>query len=208
MTGKKENAVIVFVKNPAIGKVKTRLAASVGEERAYNIYIQLLSNTLTVASMANADLIISYSDFIPEKDEWTTLEAQRTVQKGSNLGESMESALEGALKTYKRAILIGTDCGQISTEVIDDAIEALYHVDTIIGPAVDGGYYLVGAVCPIPLVFENIDWSTSKVLYQTLSRMIELRVNFGLGIRLRDVDTLEDWEALMLSDVRFAATHE
>ncbi len=190
------NALIVFVKNPVIGKVKTRLAATIGDEQAFNIYLQLLSHTMAVASKADADLVICYSDFVPENDTWSSLKAHRCIQQGDDLGECMHNALSEVLKTYQRVVLIGSDCGELTTEVLDKAFDSLTHVDAIIGPAIDGGYYLVGTTQPVPGIFENVDWSTERVLHQTLGRLLDSGLNFGLGVTLRDVDDEGDLEAL------------
>jgi len=200
MIDRLDNALIVFVKNPVPGKVKTRLALTIGNERAFDIYIQLLGHTLAVASMADADLVICYSEFIPDDDAWSTLNAHRSTQKGDDMGECMHNALSDTLKTYKRAVLIGSDCGELTTDILDKAFEALSNVDTVIGPAVDGGYYLVGTTQPVSGIFNNVDWSTQYVLRQTISRLLESGLNFGLGITLRDVDDEDDWEALEASE--------
>lgn len=196
MTANHTNALIVFVKNPVAGEVKTRLAASIGDERAFDIYLQLLGHTMTIASQADADLVIYYSDFVPAKDTWSGLKAQRYVQNGDDLGECMDNALSNVLKAYERVLLIGSDCGEVTTEILDNAFDSLMHVDAFIGPAVDGGYYLVGAKQPVPNIFENVEWSTEHVMHQTLSRLLASGLNFGLGKTLRDVDDEEDLEAL------------
>jgi len=194
MTVESSNALIVFVKNPVPGKVKTRLAATIGDKQAFDIYVQLLTHTLKVASEANADLKIYYSDFIPENDAWSSLNAHRSVQRGIDLGESMDNAITDTLKTYKRVVLIGSDCSELTTEIIDSAFDSLIQVHTFIGPAVDGGYYLVGTTQPVSSIFKNVEWSTSIVLHQTLARLLDHGHNFGLGVTLRDVDDERDLE--------------
>ena len=200
MTDNNDSALIVFVKNPVIGKVKTRLAATIGDQRALEVYLQLLGHTMTEASNTDAHLVICYSDFVPESDTWSSLKAHRCVQVGGDLGACMHNALSEALNTYKRAILIGSDCSELTTEILNAAIKSLMDTDVFIGPALDGGYYLVGATQPVPGIFENVDWSTEHVLHQTLSRLLEAGLNFGLGITLRDVDDEGDLEALRASD--------
>lgn len=200
MTKLHTQALIVFVKNPVIGKVKTRLAASIGDERAFDVYMQLLSHTLLVASEADADLVICYSDFVPEKDTWSSLRAHRCVQVGNDLGECMHNALSDVLKTYERVVLIGSDCGELTTYILDEAFTSLADVDSVIGPAIDGGYYLVGVKRPIPALFEDVDWSTEYVLHQTLTRLLASGINFGLGRTLRDVDDEGDLKVLLASE--------
>jgi uncharacterized protein len=203
MTERCANALIVFVKNPVPGRVKTRLAATIGDERAFDIYMRLLSHTMTVASLVDADLVICYSDYIPENDAWSILQAHRSTQKGDDLGECMLNALSSALKTHECAVLVGSDCGELTTEVIDRAFDSLADVDAVIGPAMDGGYYLVGTNKAIPGMFESVDWSTSHVLFQTLSRLLDAGLNFALGKTMRDVDTESDWEALRNADAHY-----
>ncbi len=203
MTYNQTRGLIVFVKNPVPGKVKTRLAATIGDKRALNIYLQLLSHTIQVASHADSDLILCYSDFIPENDTWTSLKAHRSIQRGDDLGARMHNALSDALIKYERVVLIGSDCGELTTEFLDIAFDSLLKVDSVIGPAHDGGYYIIGSNQSVPGIFDNIDWSTEHVFHQTLSRLIESGLNFEIGKTLHDVDDEGDWKALRLSDPGF-----
>jgi glycosyltransferase A (GT-A) superfamily protein (DUF2064 family) len=115
----------------------------------------------------------------------------------------MHHALSDALELYNSAVLIGSDCGLLTTEILDRAFASLHYAETTVGPAMDGGYYLVGANQPIPGVFEDIDWSTDQVLHQTLTRLLDDNMNFALGPTLRDVDTIDDWDALLALDPSF-----
>ena len=135
-----EQHLIIFVKNPVLGKVKTRLAAGIGEEKALEIYRQLLAITQTAAAKSSCMRHVFYSDEI-ENDSWDDNKFNKHVQEGKTLGDRMNNAFEKVFALRARnAVIIGSDCPQITTEIIDQAFVNLKEKDVVIGPAKDGGY--------------------------------------------------------------------
>lgn len=193
-----KSSLIVFVKNPQLGKVKTRLAAQTDKEIALKVYQTLLKYTRQVALGVNTHKEVWYSNKIEAEDIWKKNVFTKRVQKGANIGERMLRAFEYSFNEGKseKVVLIGSDCAELTPEIVNDAFSKLDDVDVVIGPAVDGGYYLLGMRVLIPEVFREIDWSTQKVLKQTLERMESERASHVLLKTLRDVDELEDWVAV------------
>jgi glycosyltransferase A (GT-A) superfamily protein (DUF2064 family) len=93
---------------------------------------------------------------------------------------------------HKKVCLIGTDIYQLSTSILDEAFQLLEKNDAVIGPAMDGGYYLIGLTGMIPTIFDNIPWSTSHVIDETIFKFEELGTRYALLPGLYDIDTLDD----------------
>jgi rSAM/selenodomain-associated transferase 1 len=188
-------ALVVFVKNPELGKVKTRLAAQIGNEKALEIYHGLLNHTHTVATAWEAKVRVYYSDFIPEFDLWDIGFCSKHLQKGDNLGERLLSAVQESFdEDFENVIIIGSDCPKLSTEHLNRALAELKEVDVVIGPAKDGGYYLIGFKEPFPALFEGKSWSSSQLFDQTLETMIKSGISWYELPILSDIDTVEDLE--------------
>jgi rSAM/selenodomain-associated transferase 1 len=186
-------AVLVFMKNPVVGKVKTRLARSIGPENALHVYRQLLSYTRSQLKDVYADVLVYYSDFVDDKDEWNGIAKKKYQQQGHDLGEKMQNAFHRAFNdSYAHVVVIGTDCPEITTSAIDSATEALKSAEVVIGPAVDGGYYLLGMNLLHQKLFRNKTWSSNEVGQQTLSDCMALGLSTFQLATLRDVDTAED----------------
>jgi rSAM/selenodomain-associated transferase 1 len=189
----KKEVVLVFQKNEVLGKVKTRLAAGVGEEQALNIYIQLLAKTYLVLRDISVSITTYFSEFIPEKPTYPA--GNRMVQVGQDLGERMKNAFaENFELGIEKVVLIGTDCPSLEGKHIIQAFEALDQSDLVLGPAKDGGYYLIGMKRRADFLFEGITWSSELVLSQTLALAAEQGLQTILLPVLEDIDTLEDWE--------------
>lgn len=187
-------ALILFIKNPREGKVKTRLARTLGDEQALAIYLSLLDRVRRTARLVDSDRLVYYSDFIPEKDDWEETHFQKRLQSGNDLGVRMFGALKAELATHPAAILIGGDVPGITPDIIRDGFEQLTKTDLVFGPAADGGYYLIGMNRPIPEIFEDIPWSTDKVLDVSVQKARQSNLSVSFLPTLQDVDELEDWE--------------
>ncbi|MFT6716417.1 MAG: rSAM/selenodomain-associated transferase 1 [Saprospiraceae bacterium] len=187
-----DNQLIIFAKNPVLGKVKTRLAATVGNQKALEIYKELLAYTCAICSKANANKFVFYSDFIDEQDLWNETKHKKKLQWGNDLGKRMANAFEETLNNDSKAIIIGTDCKELTPEIINQAFGALEYVDVVLGPAVDGGYYLIGMKNLNMNLFNDISWSTSQVLDQTINKMNKEKLSYLLLKTLSDIDTEED----------------
>lgn len=186
------NAIIIFIKNPELGKVKTRLAETLGNQKALDIYNSLLDYTRTVASLFNAKRFLFYSSEI-HNDNWSTDLFDKKLQSGDNLGERMYNAFEEVLKANSKAVIVGSDCPKLSPMILSDAFKALDDNDVVIGPSLDGGYYLLGMNSLHATLFQDINWSTDQVLPRTLDKINADGLKYKLLTALSDVDYEEDW---------------
>ena len=187
-----ENHLIVFVKNPVAGKVKTRLAKSIGNEKALEAYLLLLSLTRSAAEGANCIRHVFYSDEIND-DDWSSSAFEKHIQTGDTLGERMQNAFETVLAIgAKKAVIIGSDCPLLSSEIIENSFKILEEKDVSVGPATDGGYYLLGMKTSLPFLFKKKNWSTNSVFRETINDLIVNKLSYGLTRELSDLDTEED----------------
>lgn len=194
MTKKAKRALIIFVRNPEKGKVKTRLAKTLGEDKALAIYKALLARTRTVAGGVDALRLLFYSVQVRTNDDWPAGTFEKHQQQGNDLGERMAHAFEVALQRAEAAIIVGSDIAQIDTSIIEQAFAALSSHDYVIGPAIDGGYYLLGMKRHSPELFRDMEWSTDQVAKITQDRILENGGTLGFAPTLSDIDYAEDWE--------------
>jgi len=188
-----KNQLIIFAKNPVLGKVKTRLASTIGDKKALEVYKELLDHTCSIASKVDVEKKVYYSDFINNDDLWNNANFEQELQHGNDLGKRMSNAFKETFKSFNgKVVVIGTDCKELSTEIIDQAFSGLEYADIVIGPALDGGYYLIGMKSLEEKIFENIDWSTSAVLEQTIDKIDTKRLSFLLLKTLSDIDNEHD----------------
>jgi hypothetical protein len=191
---KSNNAIIIFIKNPVLGKVKTRLAASVGVEKALRIYEAMLENARLASLQIPATRYVYYSDFIPTADAWETTDFIKKIQQGGDLGERMSNAISGTLTLHEKAVLFGGDIPGLNAGIVNAALLALEEHDFVIGPALDGGYYLIGMKKSQPAVFQGIAWSSPQVFEQTMQAIQRLGASCYCLPPLSDIDYAEDWE--------------
>ena len=185
------NLIIVFVRTPELGKVKTRLAKAIGDQAALTIYKLLLKHTATVLHELSFDKVVYYSKKIENNDFWEASLFEKKLQKGADLGERMQQAFETAFdRGYKKVLIIGSDLFELTSTLIISALEALETYDISIGPSLDGGYYLLGMKELHPAVFKNKKWGTHSVLENTLQDLKQQNVK--LLEALNDIDTFED----------------
>ena len=183
--------IIVFVRNPELGRVKTRLAKSIGDQAALETYKILSKHTSKIISEIDSDQLIFYSDKIQDNDIWTATNCKKQIQTKGDLGQKMLAAFQfGFSLGYQKILIIGSDLYSLRPKHIESAFEQLENYDVVIGPALDGGYYLLGLNFIIPKIFKQKQWSTSSVLKETLSDLKEFNVN--LLEPLNDIDTYED----------------
>lgn len=186
-------ALIIFIKNPEKGNAKTRLAKDIGDENALIIYKFLLGHTREITSKIEANRLLFYADSISLRDEWPCGDYQKLVQQGDDLGSRMLNAFETCFeKGNKRTIIIGSDCMELSPELIEEAFLELENNDFVIGPAKDGGYYLLGMKYPEPKLFQHKNWSTHTVAADTLKDVNDLNKTCYILPMLSDIDTIED----------------
>ncbi len=197
---KDKKLLIVFVKNPIAGKVKTRLASSIGEEKTLEVYEALLAHTLNISKPLGSDKVVYYSDFISSNDQWETFGFTQELQGGDDLGQKMSRAFNTSFRQgYNSVVIIGSDCYELTTAIIQQAFDALNKTDVIVGPAKDGGYYLLGMKTFFGELFRNKTWSSEGLLRETLTNIKELNLSYSLLQELRDIDNEEDLNASSLS---------
>ncbi|WP_299273283.1 TIGR04282 family arsenosugar biosynthesis glycosyltransferase [uncultured Psychroserpens sp.] len=186
-----ESALIIFTRNPELGKCKTRLAKTLGDQSALDIYKYLLQHTANIAKKTEADRYVFYSESINYNDIWSNDFFNKKLQNGSDLGMRMLNAFNELLNLgYKKVIIIGSDLLDLNERVIAEASSALDYHDVVIGPAEDGGYYLLGLKKMYPKLFKNKDWGTETVRQDTLKDLQNSNVH--LLKELNDIDTFDD----------------
>jgi uncharacterized protein len=186
--------LMLFVRNPELGKVKTRLAASVGPEEALEIYVHLLQHTKQVTqNLEGIDKLVYYSNQVQQNDLWPDDTYLKRVQPTGDLGDKMSEAFRAAFEEgYTSVVIIGSDCHQLTQEIIERAYTSLETNDIVIGPALDGGYYLLGMKKLYPELFLNKRWSTEHVFPDTLHDIEKLHLKHAVLPELSDIDYIED----------------
>lgn len=186
-----KSLILIFTRNPELGKVKTRLAASIGDQNALEIYVQLLEHTKKVALETPYDKQVLYSEAINPNDMWEAASFQKKLQVGEDLGDRMYNAFQGGFNAgYEKIIIIGSDLIALESSDISTAISKLDDNDIVIGPAEDGGYYLLGMKKVPENIFSNKEWGTDTVLADTLLDISNLK--YHLLKEKNDIDTYED----------------
>lgn len=185
--------LLIFAKNIIHGEVKTRLAASVGNDIALSVYQHLVDHTIAITDYLPVQKTVFYSKHIEEKDAWDKSLFEKKVQAKGDLGQRMESAFDHAFNEgSEQVVIIGTDCLELTSSIIMNAYAYLNNYDVVLGPAKDGGYYLLAMKKLQRGLFENISWSTSCVLSQTLELCKEKHLTTYLLPELNDIDDEND----------------
>ena len=190
-----KSALIIFVRNPVAGQVKTRIGNEKGHAFALEIYTKLLQHTHAITTELPLDIFVFYADFVNDNDLWNGHPYYKYMQGGNDLGERMQHAFATVFdKGYNKVVIIGSDCYELSSRIILQAFDQLQSSDTVLGPSEDGGYYLLGMKKLEPSIFANINWSTDTVANDTIAAIQALQLSlFALPI-LSDVDTAQDCE--------------
>lgn len=193
--------VIVMVKYPLAGSVKTRLGRQIGMQNACELYREFVRILLETCRSTGFDIMVSCHPDHPVSDyrKWLGPGFQYMVQAGPDLGHKMRDAFEQAFSLgYDRVILTGSDLPHLPAATIEEAAQKTGTSDVVIGPALDGGYYLVAMTKDnfFPDMFDDILWSTANVLDITLEKLAAARRSFFLLTAMRDIDTLADLTAV------------
>jgi len=191
------NMLIMFAKYPEKGKVKTRLAKDIGDEEAVKLYKEFVAMLVKEHASASYGFKI-YATPDHRKDKFRTMYSwiSFSSQVGYDLGERMYNALRTELQEHDKVIIIGSDLPVLSCSEIAKAFEMLDNHDVVLGPAMDGGYYLIGMNAP-QRIFSGIRWSTTTVLEQTMNRIKRQRLSHTLLDLKQDIDTVEDLNILL-----------
>ena len=189
------NHLIIFIKNPELGKAKTRIAKTTGDERALEIYKELLQHTRTMTTKVEANRHLFYSRFVDTQDGWSGKLFDKKLQIQGGLGEKMRDAFTRIQQEGGSMVIIGSDCGELQTEIVEQAFAALQDHDVVLGPTFDGGYYLLGLKDANLDLFSDIDWSTEQVYPQTIQKIKDQNLTYAELTRLHDIDFEEDYLA-------------
>lgn len=190
-----KTALLIFVKNPQWGQVKTRLAKDIGNDNALKVYLHLLNYTNLICQDLALDKIVFYSHFIPDQDAIfnKNLYQYQLQHMDTDLGKRMYEAFAWAFaQGYERALIIGSDCRDLTSDILQEAATQLANHDFVLGRAVDGGYYLLGMGYAEPALFVQKTWSTSSVAADTLRDIERLGKSCYLLPTLNDVDEQTD----------------
>ncbi len=195
------SAVIIFIKEPGKGQVKSRLARALGKELAKEAYIHFTLDILRTIRKYPLRIFFYPPDSRIALMRWLGKDFVCIPQKGRGLGKRMENAFVRSFSDgLEKALIVGSDIPDLAPEVIDEAFEALDKSDAVIGPATDGGYYLIGfnKTSFLPVIFRGIKWGSGSVFRETM----DIFRNFGSRVHIlpewQDVDTLKDLRSLVM----------
>lgn len=179
-----------------MGKVKTRLAQDIGDEKALLVYEKLLNKTLEISLPLRCPKFVYYDEAINPHDLWNVAGYVKKLQEGADLGERMFNAFKDLLYLgFEKVLIIGSDCFELKTEIIEDAFRSLSEYKAVIGPASDGGYYLLGMNVLIPELFFDKAWSTDQLMEQTINELSRMGISYDLLQELNDIDDIEDFRS-------------
>ena len=193
-----QERVIVFARFPTPGQVKTRLIPALGTDGAARLHMTLTRRTLEVARQVGSGRSCSSEVHFtggdaPGMQNLFGNEHHYLEQQGNGLGERLEHAASVAFgQGTKRIVVIGTDCPEMEPSILRSAFDLLLNADIVLGPAIDGGYYLIGLRTNCPELFREIDWSTENVLRQTLENARRLGRSVLQLKPLSDIDVPDD----------------
>jgi uncharacterized protein len=193
-------ALIVFVKNHVLGRVKTRLAVKIGHEKALEVYKILEKRAFDAAHNALFDVHVFFSDFIPENHFWLEKAQAHTQHNSADLGQRMLSAIETIVDLgYEQVLLMGSDIYDIQAEDLKQSYTQLLQTEIIIGPSLDGGFYLFGIQSQLKdlksflaYAFLNKIWSHKRVLEELQFCISEYNLKYQILQPKLDIDEYED----------------
>ncbi len=186
-----KNLLLILTRNPELGKCKTRLAAKVGDQAALEIYNFLLDKTVSFTKDLKVEKWVYYSETIWMDDIWDNKVYKKKLQVGNDLGERMMNAFDEGFKAgFENIIIIGSDMFHLDQTDLEAAFSKLMDHDFVLGPAEDGGYYLLGMKSLKKELFQNKEWGTNTVLADTLSDIKDEK--FVFLDEKNDVDYYED----------------
>ena len=188
-----DTLLIIFTRNPVLNQVKTRLAKRIGPEKALEVYNILLEKTAEITTAVSTDKWVCHTPEILENNLWSSTNFHQKVQRGDDLGERMKNAFKDGFNAgYQRVAIIGSDLFELTAVDLEMAFEKLVEHRAVLGPAEDGGYYLIGLKELHPGIFENKQWGQDTVLKDTLDHFKDSDV--ALLNLYNDIDIYEDLE--------------
>jgi rSAM/selenodomain-associated transferase 1 len=189
----------LFAKQPLPGQVKTRLAAAISPAGAARVARAFLDDLLDRLTVVAAQRLLAFAP--PEAESFFASLARGrfalTPQAGGDLGRRLAAFFADQIRAgAERTVVLGTDSPTLPLDHVEQAFRELEHADVVLGPATDGGYYLVGCARRLPPIFDGIAWGTPRVLADTVARLAAPHWRLALLPPWYDVDTLDDWQAL------------
>jgi len=206
MNFKNRQTILVFLRAPEKGRVKTRLARDIGEEKALALYKEFVGFTLSAVKNSGMDHWIC---FYPEDkpgllSNWLGKDHMYMPQTGDDLGQRMENSLARAFdQGAEKVVLVGTDIPDIRAEHFVQAFDLLSHRDVVLGPSLDGGYWLIGFQRQrfYPALFHRMNWGTDIVCKETIQKCESAGLSLGILPALQDIDTLADLLAFQKNNI-------
>jgi rSAM/selenodomain-associated transferase 1 len=196
-----EEMLLIFARYPEPGKVKTRLVPALGRSGAAKVYREMIEQVVkTVRSLRRDSLLpvvcVEPAERVPEMVNWLGLDLIFVGQSWGDLGDRLNHAFAWAFaQGARRVAAIGTDCIELTSDLIGEAFDRLQERDAVLGPASDGGYYLIALKQPEPEAFRDIPWSSRQTLEVTESRLTRAGASLHQLPLLRDIDTWDDLQA-------------
>ena len=185
--------LIIFVKNSVLGKVKTRIANEIGDEKALELYNCLKQHTAEISSLDEVEKWVFYADFIEQHDFFSESVFVKKQQADQEFGMRLQAAFdEGFAAGHDKIVLICSDCYELNSAHIREAFRLLDHKEAVLGPAFDGGYYLIGLRKMYSVLFDEKSWSTNSVLSDTIEDLNSLEISYDLLEPLSDIDLAAD----------------
>ncbi|WP_414754907.1 TIGR04282 family arsenosugar biosynthesis glycosyltransferase [Anabaena sp. CCY 9910] len=203
--------LIIFTRYPEPGKTKTRLIPALGSIGAANLQRQMTEYTLfqvkQLQKLINISLEMRFAGGdLQLMQDWLGADLVYQSQGDGDLGSRMARSLYDSFQGQaKQVVIIGTDCPGLNSQILAQAFEQIYTVDLVLGPAIDGGYYLIALRRFIPELFANIEWGTSQVLQQTVDIAHKLNLSYHHLPPLADVDRPDDltiWQRIWETEVK------
>lgn len=197
-----DERLIIFTRYPQAGKTKTRLIPTLGEEGAVDLHRRMARRTFETVKAFSENRPVRVEIHYEGGDEalmreWVGPDFALVPQADGHLGRRMAMVFQSAFDdSADSVVIIGTDCPSLTPAILLDAFDSLAAGGAVIGPATDGGYYVIGLTHPAPALFENIEWGTDKVLADTCSAAYRTGLAIVLLPLLADVDRPEDLTAM------------
>jgi len=203
---KSDSSILLFIKSPEQGRVKSRLALAVDEETALQVYKSFVLDITDTLKERGQPLTICFHPWNSKEtvQSWLGKDLSYAPQRGEDLGERMENAFKDSFsEDVEKVVLIGSDIPDLTATMMDEAFSPLELQDAVIGPASDGGYYLIGfrKHAFLPEVFRGIPWSTGSVFQQTMEIFLRSGMRVHVLPEWNDVDTLSDLRALFVRNM-------
>ncbi|MGB3532599.1 MAG: TIGR04282 family arsenosugar biosynthesis glycosyltransferase [Microcoleaceae cyanobacterium] len=190
--------LIIFTRYPQPGQTKTRLIPALGAVGAAQLHRQMAQKTVNTGreliQSRSISLEVRYTGgSLSQMQNWLGEDLTYNLQGNGDLGDRMNQSFQiGFERKLTAIIIVGTDCIDLNSDILNQAFDTLKQQDLVIGTATDGGYYLMGLRRSIPQLFQDIDWGTERVLEQTLARCQPLNLSIGNLPPLSDIDRPED----------------